>query len=152
MTFTNIGNNIDEAVAALRRLNVDDQLAVLWFIYTEMKDGITPTPSPSAGLEIAQAIVDNIQYMSREEQLQAQRNIIQGAGTEINRQYEALNTNGRLGVWYLLAQGMEKGTIVPMPPNYKLSSEAQKLLDAIKSVDFEQKTNFMLSAVSKMSR
>jgi Orange carotenoid protein, N-terminal len=148
MTFTNIGNNIDEAVNSLQRLDVDDQLAVLWFIYTDMKDGLNP--SPTAGLEISQAIVDQIQHMSREEQLQVQRDIIQGAGNDITREYQAMHSRVKLGVWYLLAQGMEQETIVPMPPDYELSSESQELLNALKGLDFEQKTNFMISAVSKM--
>jgi hypothetical protein len=147
MTFTNIAN-IDQTVQQLQSLNVDDQLAVLWFVYTEMKDGITP--SPTAGLELSQAVVNRIQQMSREQQLQAQRDIIAGADNEINREYRALYPRAKLGVWYLLAQGMEQETIVPMPPDYQLSSEAQELLNAVKQLDFEQQTEFMSRAVTNM--
>ena len=146
MTYTQA--NVEQIVDALRRLNADDQLAVLWFVYEEMKGGITP--DPKAGLEISQAIVNRIQQMSHDEQLQAQRDIVTGANNEIVQQYRALNPRARLGVWYILAQGMEKQTIVPMPNNYKLSSEAQDVLNQAKQLDFENKTSFMSSASAKM--
>ncbi|MFB2937383.1 orange carotenoid protein N-terminal domain-containing protein [Aerosakkonemataceae cyanobacterium BLCC-F154] len=146
MTFTQA--NVEQAVDALRRLNADDQLAILWFVYEEMKGSITP--DPKAGLEISQAIVDRIQQMSRDEQLQAQRDIVTGTHNDITQQYSALNPRAKLGVWYILAQGMENQTIVPMPNNYKLSSEAQKVLNQAKQLDFEHQTSFLSSAVNKM--
>lgn len=149
MTSTNIGSNIEQAVQQLQRLNADDQLAVLWFVYEEMKGGITPDPK-TAGLDLSQAIVHRIQQFSREEQLQAQRDIVTGADNEITRQYGALSPRAKLGVWYVLGQEMEKQTIIPMPGDYKLSSEAQKVFDRIKQFDFEQQTSFMSSAVAKM--
>lgn len=146
MTYTQA--NVEQLVDALRRLNADDQLAILWFVYEEMKGSITP--DPKAGLELSQAIVDRIQQFSHEEQLQAQRDIVTGANNEIVQQYRALNPRARLGVWYILAQGMENQTIIPMPNNYKLSSEAQNVLNQAKQLDFENKTSFMSNASAKM--
>ncbi|XWK87214.1 MAG: orange carotenoid protein N-terminal domain-containing protein [Phormidium sp.] len=147
MTYTQA--NVEQIVDALRRLNADDQLAVLWFVYEEMKGGITPDPK-TAGLELSEAILHRIQQMSRDEQLQAQRDIVTGADNEITREYRALNSRARLGVWYVLAQGMEEESVIPMPPNYQLSSEAQKVLDQAKQLDFENQTSFMSSASAKM--
>lgn len=147
--MTSTQANVEQAINALRRLNADDQLAVLWFVYEEMKGGITPDPQ-SAGLELSQAIVNRIQQMSRDEQLQAQRDIVTGTHNEITQQYSALNPRAKLGVWYVLAQGMENETIIPMPNNYKLSSEAQKVLNQAKQLDFENQTSFLSSAVNKM--
>ncbi|MFB2876417.1 orange carotenoid protein N-terminal domain-containing protein [Floridanema aerugineum] len=147
MTYTQA--NVEQIVDALRRLNADDQLAVLWFVYEEMKRGITPDPK-TAGLELSQAIVDRIEQFSHEEQLQAQRDIVTGANNEIVQQYRALNPRARLGVWYILAQGMENQSIIPMPNNYKLSSEAQDIFNQVKQLDFENQTSFMSSASAKM--
>lgn len=147
MTYTQA--NVEQIVDALRRLNADDQLAVLWFVYEEMKGGITPDPITS-GLELSQAILHRIQQMSRDEQLQAQRDIVTGTDNEITREYRALNPRAKLGVWYVLAQGMEEESVIPVPPNYQLSSAAQKVLEQAKQLDFETQTSFMSSASAKM--
>ncbi|MFB2834571.1 orange carotenoid protein N-terminal domain-containing protein [Floridanema evergladense] len=147
MTYTQ--SNVEQVVEALRRLNADDQLAVLWFVYEEMKGGITPDPK-TAELEISQAIVDRIQQMSREEQLQAQRDIVTGANNDIVQQYRALSSRTKLGVWYVLAQGMENQSIIPMPSNYQLSSEAENVLNQAKQLDFGNQIDFMTNAVAKM--
>ncbi|HEY9295989.1 MAG TPA: orange carotenoid protein N-terminal domain-containing protein [Phormidium sp.] len=146
MTYTQA--NVEQAVEALRRLDADDQLAVLWFVYEEMKGGITP--ATKAGLELSQAILHRIQQMSRDEQLQVQRDIVTGADNEITREYGALNPRAKLGVWYVLGQGMEEQSVIPMPPDYQLSSEAQKVFDQVKQLDFENQTSFMSSAAAKM--
>jgi len=47
--------------------------------------------------------------MSKEEQLQAQRDIA-GADTDISHAYKALSSSGKLDVWLRLAQGMTAGS------------------------------------------
>ena len=49
-----------------------------------------------------------------------QRDIAGKADTRLSRQYGSLSPETKLAFWYLLAQGMESGTIIPMPPNYEL--------------------------------
>ncbi|MBW3586930.1 MAG: Orange carotenoid protein, partial [Cyanobacteria bacterium 0813] len=41
MTFTTSGA-YDQGKADIQTLSVDDQLALLWFVYTEMGKSITP--------------------------------------------------------------------------------------------------------------
>ena len=42
MTFTTAAGAYDQGKADIQSLSVDDQLGVLWFVYTEMGKSITP--------------------------------------------------------------------------------------------------------------
>jgi hypothetical protein len=145
MTFTK--DNPEQALQAFRNLNVDDQLALLWFIYTKMGDSITPAAPGRAGIEIAETLFNRIKEMSHDEQLQVQRDFLSNADTELSREYGSLSDNTKLLLWYRLAQGMESATIVPMPPNYELKGEAKELLSAIEGMEFEQQITFLRSSV-----
>ncbi|HEY9602212.1 MAG TPA: orange carotenoid protein N-terminal domain-containing protein [Allocoleopsis sp.] len=145
MTFTK--DNSEQALKSFRNLNVDDQLALLWFIYTKMGDSITPAAPGRAGIDIAESLFNRIKGMSHDEQLQVQRDFLSNANTELSREYGSLSDNTKLLLWYRLAQGMESATIVPMPPNYELGSEAKSLLAAVEGMEFEQQITFLRSAV-----
>ena len=79
MTFTNLKDNPEQALQAFRRLNVDDQLALLWFVYTKMGDSITPAAPGRAGEDIAETLYNQVKAMSHDEQLQAQRDLLSNA-------------------------------------------------------------------------
>lgn len=145
MTFTK--DSPEQAVQAFQKLNVDDQLALLWFIYTKMGDSITPAAPGRAGIDIAETLFNRVKAMSHDEQLQVQRDLLSNADTEISREYGSLSDNTKLLFWYRLAQGMESATIVPMPPNYELKGDAKNLLAAVEGMEFEQQITFLRSCV-----
>jgi hypothetical protein len=95
-------------------------------------------------------VFDLIRSLSQQEQLQAQRDLINGANTDISRAYNALSPNAKLEVWLLLAQGMENGIIIQVPSDYQLPAETEQFTAEIKKLDFEPRVNFMLSAVQAM--
>lgn len=151
MTFTQ-----DPAITSLReefqKLSVDDQLALFWFIYTEMGESITPA-APGASTvspEIAEGLFNQVKELSHEEQLQLQRDLISGADTQHTREYGSLGDTTKLLFWYRLAQGMESATIVPMPPDYKMPSEGEELLNKIKELEFNQQITLFRDYVSPM--
>lgn len=150
MTFTNIANNPDRAVKAFDGLHVDDRLALLWFIYEKMGTSITPAAPGAAEPDIADGLFNQVKNLSHEEQLQVQRDLANKADTQIGRQYGSLSANTKLLFWYRLAQGMEKGTIIPMPPNYKSPAEVRDLLGAIEAMDFNQQITFLRNVVFPM--
>lgn len=117
MTFTadNI-SSYDQGKEAFKGLNVDQQLALLWFVYTKLGTSITPAAPGASGSEIAQGLFNQVQELTYEEQLQVQRDIASNADTVISREYGSLSPETKLAFWYFLAQGMENGTIIPMPP------------------------------------
>jgi hypothetical protein len=45
---------------------------------------------------------------------------------------------------------MENGSIIPMPSDYKLPAETDKFTAQIKKLEFDQRLNFMLTAVQAM--
>jgi hypothetical protein len=153
MTYTQTNDpTIRECVQAFQNLPVDEQLALFWFIYTEMGDSITPA-APNASTvspNIAEGLFNQVKELSHEEQLQLQRDLINKADNRYTREYGSMSDTTKLLFWYRLAQGMENATIVPMPPNYQLSSEAKKLLNKIKELDFGQQINIFRDYVSPM--
>jgi hypothetical protein len=153
MTYTNIASDQAQAIQTFQRFDADTQLALLWFIYEGMKGSLTPKGGSdnNTGFPIAKGIVDRIQQCSQEEQLQAQRAIVSGQqGSEFAAAYADFNSSNRLAFWYLLAQGMEDGSIVNVPGDYRLSSEAQGFFDAVKNIEFNDQITFMRNIVSAM--
>jgi len=153
MTFTQSNDEtISKAVKAFQSLDVDEQLALFWFIYTEMGSSITPA-APGASTvspDIAEGLFNQVKEMSHEEQLQVQRDLITKGDTVISREYGSLSDTTKLLFWYRLAQGMENATIIPMPPDYKLSSQSEELLNKIKEMGFEQQITLFRDYVSPM--
>ncbi len=148
MTFAS-DDATKQSVEAFQRFDVDTQLGLLWFGYKDIKDQLTPANSTSAQAT-AGAVFDQIQQMSKEEQLQAQRDIAGRADTDISRTYSSLSSSGKLDVWLRLAQGMDKGTIIQVPSDYELPSETQEFAAKVTKLDFEQRIDFMRSAVIEM--
>lgn len=149
MTFAT-DDTTKQSLQAFQGFDVDTQLALLWFGYEkDIKAKLTPANS-SAAQDAAGAVFDRIKELPHEEQLQAQRDIAACADTEISRTYSALSSSGKLDVWLRLAQGMENGTIIPVPSDYELPSETKEFVNQVANLEFEQKINFMRSAVVEM--
>ena len=149
MTSTTI-SSYDQGKQAFKRLSVDDQLGLLWFVYTKIGSSVTPAATGAAGSEIAQGLFNQVQELSHEEQLQAQRDIVSNVDTQISREYGSLSPETKLAFWYFLAQAMERGTIIPVPPDYEIPQEGKKLLGQIESMDFDQQIDFLRGAVLPM--
>jgi hypothetical protein len=149
---TATSNNDRQIVEGFQALDVDQQLALFWFIYKEMGNSITPAaPGASTASEpIAQGLFDQVKAMSRDEQLQVQRDLIARKDSTISREYGALSDTTKLLFWYLLAVGMDEQTIIPMPTNYQLSDAAQNVLNQLKQTEFEQQMNIFRDIVSPM--
>lgn len=143
-------NTTKQALDTFRRFDVDTQLALLWFGYLDLKDQLQPGAGVSV-TEPAHALYDRVRALSPEEQLQAQRDIIAGKNNQFTQAYNALASSGQIQFWLYLAQGMEEGSIIQVPQNYKLPSETDQFVNMIKQLDFEQRINFTRSAVSAMA-
>jgi hypothetical protein len=138
-----------QSLESFRRFDVDTQLGMLWFGYLDIKDQLTPNNETSAQ-GTAEALFDEIQAMSKEDQLQAQRDIAGCADTPVSHAYRSLSSSAKLDVWLRLAQGMEQGTVIQVPSDYKLPAETNEFTNQIQQLDFEQRINFMRSAVVEM--
>jgi hypothetical protein len=148
MVSSNLDPNIEQAFNAFGNLSVDDKLALLWFVYTKMGSSITPAAPGAAGDEIAEGLYNQVKELSHEEQLEVQRNLFEGKNTLISREYGSLSDNTKLLFWYRLAQGMDDGTIVPMPENYEMTGATQQLLSQVEAMEFQQQITFLRDTVS----
>ena len=152
MTFITRDETIRKHAEAFQRLDVDQQLALFYFIYKEMGGAITPA-APGASTvspEIAESLFNQVKGMSHDEQLQLQRDLITHKNSLIAREYGSISDTTKLLFWYRLAQGMDEGTVSPMPANYQLAGEAQDLLNQIKGLEFQQQITLFRDIVSPM--
>ncbi|MBE9004200.1 Orange carotenoid protein [Fortiea sp. LEGE XX443] len=153
MTYTQTSDpTIRECVQSWQKLDVDQQLALFWFIYQEMGGSVTPA-APGASTvspEIAEGLFNQVKGLSQEQQLQIQRDLINKADTQIGREYGSLSDTTKLLFWYRLSQGMDSNVIIPAPADYHLTSQAETLLNKIKELSFEQQMNLFRDYVSPM--
>jgi len=149
MTFTTAGA-YDQGKADIQSLSVDDQLGVLWFVYTEMGKSITPAAPGASGSDIAQGLFDRVKALPHEEQLQVMRDIASKANTEISRIYGSMSPETKLAFWYFLAVGMDEKTIIPVPPDYQLPEAGKALLGKVQGMDFQQQIDFLRGTVLEM--
>jgi Orange carotenoid protein, N-terminal len=149
MTYT-VDQNTQQALDAFQGFDIDTQLALLWYGYLDIKDELQPAPPHSTEV-VGNAVFDQIHALPPQEQLQAQRDLLQGTDTDISHAYSALNPNARLEVWLLLAQGMENGTIIQVPSDYELPSQTDEFVAMIEKLNLEQRISFMLNVVQARS-
>lgn len=143
-------NAIKNELESFLNLGVDDQLEFLWYVYEDVGSSITPAAPGTAGEEIAQGLFNQVKDKSHEEQLQIQRDIASKKDTQISREYGALGENTKLVFWYILAQGMENGTIVPMPDDYEMDEKGKNLFAQIQKMEYEEQITFLREAVMPM--
>ncbi len=149
MTFTT-ASAYDQGKADIQSLSVDDQLGVLWFVYTEMGKSITQAAPGASGSDIAQGLFDRVKALPHQEQLQVMRDIASKANTEISRIYGSMSPETKLAFWYFLAVGMDEGTIIPVPPDYQLPDAGKALLGKVQGMDFQQQIDFLRGTVLEM--
>lgn len=139
---------LSESVAAFKNLPVDEQLAALALIYTEVSGSITQATLKRTSPEVSgKGFVTQIEQMSEQEQLLALRDILTGAGSSpLTLEYQSLDTSSRLSIWYQLAQKLGS-TIAAIPSDYTVSSELAAFLNSLKSMDFENLVSFLTSVV-----
>ncbi len=145
-------NTAPELVQAFQALDADQQLALFYFVYKEMGNSVTPAAPGASTVSptIAEGLFNQVKELSHDEQLQLQRDLIANKETTITREYGALSDTTKLLFWYLLAQGMDRGEVSPMPSDYKLSSQANDLFNQIKGLEFEKQITLFRDIVAPM--
>lgn len=151
MTYT-ASNTAPEVLKGLQRLDVDQQLALFYFIYKEMGKSVTPAAPDASTVspQIAEGLYNQVKGMPHETQLQVQRDLINHVDNQISREYGALSDTTKLLFWYRLSQGMDANEIIPLPPGFKLAQQAEELLNQIKSLEFQQQITLFRDYVAPM--
>ncbi|MCM0589891.1 MAG: orange carotenoid protein N-terminal domain-containing protein [Gloeotrichia echinulata IR180] len=147
---TQAGDAVASTTAVFKSLSVDDQLAVLWYAYTEMGRSITPAATGAARLQFAEGLLTQIKQMSHAQQLEVMRDLAAKRNTAISRAYGILTTNTKLAFWYELSELMVQGLVVPVPVGYQLSRDGFQVLEALKELDFGQQITVLRKIAADM--
>jgi Orange carotenoid protein, N-terminal/Nuclear transport factor 2 (NTF2) domain len=147
---TQVPSPIPATIALFDQLSVDDQLAYLWYAYTEMGKTITPAAPGAARLQLAESVLNQIKQMSPDEQTKVMRDLASRADTPISRSYGFFSVNTKLAFWFELSELMVKGFVVPIPTGYQMSPGVQVVLDATKKLDPGQQITVLRNAVVDM--
>ncbi len=107
---------------------------------------VARTASPA----IAEGIFGQILEMSHEEQLQVQRELIECKDSPISHMYGALSDTTKLLFWCLLAQGMDRSEIIPMPEDYTLDSQGSECLSQLQALEYSEQITVLRELVEGM--
>lgn len=137
------------AYTAYHQLGTDEKLALLYLIYEEMGESITPAAPAAADPELAPTLLGNFFKVKPDQQLAIMRQIANGEDTEYSRAYGGLGANNQLLVWYRWAQEMGD-TVVDLPSGYKPVQAITDVLDQIKTLEFQEQISVLREVASQM--
>ena len=147
---TQVADAVPATVESFNQLSAEEQLALLWFAYTEMGVTITPAAMSVANMVFAENILTQIKEMSAPEQTQVMCDLVNHTDTPICRTYSSFGTNVKLGFWYQLSEWMKQGIVAPIPEGYKLSAPAADVLQAIRQLEGGQQLTVLQELVANM--
>ncbi|BAZ51872.1 nuclear transport factor 2 [Nostoc sp. NIES-4103] len=147
---TLVADVVPTTIESFNQLKAEDQLALLWFAYTEMGKTITVAAIGAANMVLAQGILEQIKQMPFEAQTQVMCDLANRADTPICRSYASFSMNLKLGFWFQLGEWMEKGLVAPIPEGYQLSPKAASVLQAIRQADSGQQITILRNTVVNM--
>jgi hypothetical protein len=147
---TQVASAVPDTIAKFAQLSAEDQLALLWFAYTEMGITITPAAPGAASMVIADGLLAQIKQMPPLTQTQVMCDLANRADTPLSRSYASFSMNIKLGFWYQLGEWMAQGLVAPIPSGYKISSNASAVLQTIRQLDGGQQITVLRNAVVNM--
>ena len=136
--------------ARFNQLSAEDQLAWTWFAFLEMGKTITVAAPGAASMQFAEGVLNEVKQMSFEEQTQVMCDLANNADTPICRIYATWSPNIKLGFWDQLGKWMEQGIVAPIPAGYRLSANANAVLEALKGLDQGQQITVLRNSVVNM--
>ncbi len=136
--------------ARFNQLSAEDQLAWIWFAYLEMGKTITVAAPGAANMQFAEPTLDEIKKMNFQQQSQVMCDLANRADTPICRTYATWTANIKLGFWFRLGEWMEQGIVAPIPKGYKLSANANAVLQTLQGLDAGQQITVLRNTVLDM--
>ncbi|MGL6280942.1 MAG: orange carotenoid-binding protein [Microcoleaceae cyanobacterium] len=141
---------VPATIARFQQLSAEDQLALIWFAYLEMGKTITIAAPGATSMQFAEQTLKEMVAMTPLQQSQAMCDLANRTDTPISRMYSTWTANVKLGFWYELAKLMDQGKIAPIPAGYKLSANANAVLNTIIGLDPGQQITVLRNAVVDM--
>lgn len=147
---TQVANAIPATIESFNQLSAEDQLALLWFAYTEIGVNITPAAISAVNMVFAEKTLTQIKQIPFAEQTQVMCDLVNHTDTPICRTYSSFGTNVKLGFWYQLSEWMKQGIVAPIPERYKLSVKASDVLENIRKLEGGQQLTVLQNIVANM--
>jgi Orange carotenoid protein, N-terminal/Nuclear transport factor 2 (NTF2) domain len=147
---TLVADAVPATVESFAQLSPEDQLALLWFAYTEMGTTITPAALGAANMIFAANTLTQIEQMTAAEQTQVMFDLANRTDTPICRTYASFSMNVKLGFWYQLGESMKEGIIAPIPAGYQLAPNAAAVLQTIRTLEAGQQLTVLRDVVVNM--
>ena len=95
---------------------------------------ITVAAPGAARMALAQPTLDEIQAMSFDEQTKVMCDLAGKINSPISARYAYWSVNVKLCFWYELGEFMRQGKVAPIPQGYRLSANANSVLEAVKKL------------------
>ena len=130
-------------------LSVDDKLALLYYVYEDMGDSITPAAPSAADPDLARPLAEELFALSKDDQLEAMRAIVARKDTPLSKRYGGLSPNNQLLVWYVWAEAMGD-RVVDLPKGYKASADVKTMLSLIEGIEFQEQITLLREAATQM--
>ncbi len=144
MTSTNV-NFLEQSVSKFQNLDMDDRLAVLALLYTEIGDEIPAIALNDVPNKKTANLVAQIQNLPQAEQLFALRQLLNqdevGKTAIPTEEYASMNADDKLAIWYQLAQNLGT-TIIGVPDDYLPSEKATEVVDLLNTPNMEDLVTF----------
>ncbi|MEA5571135.1 orange carotenoid protein N-terminal domain-containing protein [Calothrix sp. UHCC 0171] len=147
---TQVADAVPAIVESFNQLSAEEQLALLWFAYTEMGVTITPAAMSLANMAFAEKTLTQIKQMPALQQTQVMCDLVNHTNTPICQTYSSFGTNVKLGFWYQLSEWMKLSIVAPIPEGYKLSAKASDLLQTISQLEGGQQLTVFQDVVVNM--
>src|SRR4028119_449927 len=147
---TQVADAVPATVESFNQLSAEDQLALLWFAYTEMGVTITPAAMSAANMIFAENTLNQIKQMPALEQAQVMCDLVNQTDTPICRTYSSFGMNVKLGFWYQLSEWMKLSIVAPIPEGYKLSANGSDVFEAIRQLEGGQQLSVLRDIVVNM--
>jgi hypothetical protein len=138
MTAVDVRFRFEQAVAAFAVADVDCQLAIIWRIYDTLGQAFAAAAPVSLFSQAVQRLIQQLQYVSRQDRLNVLRDIMAGADTRFTEEYKSLDINMRLAFWHRLTnQSSVSWTCLDR------TRETQMLMSQLDSMGLNERLHFL---------
>ena len=115
-----------------------------------MGSTITVAAPEAALMQRVRPVLDQILAMSFDEQTKVMCDLAEKINNSISSTYAYWSANVKLGFWYELGEYLRQGKVAPIPQGYRLSANANSVLEAVKKVDQGQQITLLRNFVVDM--
>ena len=147
---SSVPSDISQELPAFEALTTDEKLGLLWVLYDNMGEAVTPAAPGAGGVQFTQNLLNEVKDMEESAQMAFMRDLVEQKSTEQCEAYGAFSQDMKLAFWYELAEGMAAGDIISISDDYEMSGATAQVFSAVTTLDFEQQITLLRHAVIDM--